>query len=276
MFDLIDRIANLDIGGRGVGELYAPARARAKKALCVTAAEHLQTLGQGDHVFIITGSLTRAWVSNKIGENDGPIGVATLARTISYGFNAIPVILTDPSLIDKTAAMVQLAGPTVVTAAEAKAATEVPRFTPVAVMEGCSDDDAQARVDAKNLIDRFQPKVVMSVERAGLTADGTYRNMVAMDFTAGRSRFDHLVSEAHARKIPTIGIGDGGNEIGMGAVRDAVAAHIPYGDQICAEMPTDVLLPCGVSNWGCYAVEAALAILTGRPELAHSPAMEES
>jgi hypothetical protein len=35
-----------------------------------------------------------------------------------------------------------------------------------------------------------------------------------------------------------------------------------------------VVFPAGVSNWGCYAILAALAILTGRPELAHTPDME--
>jgi hypothetical protein len=275
MFDLIDQIVNLDIAGRGVRGLYEPARARASEALCVAAARHLANLRPGDHVFIITGSLTRAWVSAKIGENDGPIGVATLARALSYGFRAIPVVLTDASLIDKTAIMVEMAGPTVVTDTEARIAAANPRFTSVAVMATCAAGDAQARTDARKLVDAFEPKAVISVERAGLTADGTYRNMVAQDFTAGRARLDHVVTEAATRGIPTIGVGDGGNEIGMGAIKEAVTVHIPHGDKICAEIATDVLLPCGVSNWGCYGIEAALAILTRKPELAHTAALEK-
>jgi hypothetical protein len=275
MFDLIDQIMNLDIAGRGVRGLYEPARARASEPLCVAAARHLTNLKAGDHVFIITGSLTRAWVSANIGENDGPIGTATLVRALSYGFSAIPVVLTDASLMVKTANMVQMAGCTVVTDAEARIATANPRFTSVAVMATCATDDAQARSDAKKLVDQFEPKAVISVERAGLTADGTYRNMLAQDFTAGRARLDHVVTEAATRGVPTIGVGDGGNEIGMGAVKKAVAVHIPHGDKICAEIATDVLLPCGVSNWGCYAIEAALAILTDKPELAHTAALEK-
>ncbi len=39
-------------------------------------------------------------------------------------------------------------------------------------------------------------------------------------------------------------------------------------------MKTDVLLPANTSNWGAYAVEAALAALTGRPEIMHSAEIE--
>ena len=77
------------------------------------------------------------------------------------------------------------------------------------------------------------------------------------------------VSPAYVRRVlklaalhPTILKAFQKDEIGMGAVRAAVHEHIPHGDVLCAVIATDVLLPCGVSNWGCYAILAALAILT--------------
>jgi D-glutamate cyclase len=33
-------------------------------------------------------------------------------------------------------------------------------------------------------------------------------------------------------------------------------------------------LPAGVSNWGCYAIQAALAVITVKPDLLHTAAME--
>ena len=90
MFDILDRIMNLDIGQRGVDKLYKPARARSSEALCAAAARHLTRTAAGDCIVLITGSLTRPWVSLSIGETDGPVGVAALARALSYGFNAIP------------------------------------------------------------------------------------------------------------------------------------------------------------------------------------------
>ena len=81
------------MGDRGVGHLYEPARAGNSDALCLTAARFFMDLKAGEHVFLLTGSLTRNWVSKRIAETDGPIGTAVLARTLSYGFNAIPVVL---------------------------------------------------------------------------------------------------------------------------------------------------------------------------------------
>jgi len=271
---LIDRIMNLDIGNRGVEKLYEPARARNNEALCAAAARTLVGVGRGDCVILITGSLTRPWVTPRIGETDGPVGVAALARALSYGFNAIPVIVTDHSLQEPIGQTVQAAGLSVVTLEQAKRGTANPRFCSVAVMQGFPIDDAEAQGEATRMIDDLSPKAVISVERAGMTPRGTYHNMLGQDFSEGRARIDYLVQEAAARKIPTTGVGDGGNEIGMGAVAEAVHAHVPHGPVLCAKLPTDVLLPAGVSNWGCYAIVAALAVLTGRPELIHTPAME--
>ena len=274
MLELLDRIMNLDVGNRGVGKLYEPARARNREALCAAAARTLLDLARGECVILVTGSLTRPWVTPRIGETDGPVGVAALARALSYGFNAIPVVVTDRSLVEPIGATVQAAGLSIVTLEQAKRGTANPRFCSVAVIEGFPIDDAEARVEAKRMLDALQPKALVAVERAGMTPRGTYHNMLGQDFSEGRARIDYLVEEAAARAIPTTGIGDGGNEIGMGAVADAVHEHVPHGPVLCAKLATDVLLPAGVSNWGCYAIVAALAVLTGRPELLHTAAME--
>src|SRR5260370_2199700 len=115
MLDILDRIMNLDIGQRGVDKLYGPARARASEPLCAAAARHLTGIASGDCVALITGSLTRPWVSLTIGETDGPVGVAALARALSYGFNAIPVVVTDTSLIEPVSATLRAAGQAIVT-----------------------------------------------------------------------------------------------------------------------------------------------------------------
>lgn len=274
MFDAIDRIFSLDLSDRGVGNLYDPARALTKEALCLAAARPLMGLQAGEHVFLMTGSLTRNWVSTSIAETDGPIGAAALARTLSYGFNAVPVVLIDEHVQDKMEAMLQLAGLTIVNETEAALATAHVRPTRVAMVRTCSSDDSAARGECRSLVDHFKPRAVITIERAGLTSDGTYRNSLAQDFSAGRSRLDYVVSEAQARGIPTIGIGDGGNEIGMGNVREAVARFIMHGAQICPVGKTDVFLPAGVSNWGAYGIAAAIALLKQRPELAHQPDLE--
>ena len=84
-------------------------------------------------------------------------------------------------------------------------------------------------------------------------------------FTAPTHRvFDAIA----ARQLPitTIGIGDGGNEIGMGALawNDLVAA-IASGpaERIVCRVPTDFALVAGTSNWGAYALALAVSFLRG-------------
>ncbi len=60
----------------------------------------------------------------------------------------------------------------------------------------------------------------------------------------------------------TIGIGDGGNEIGMGKVPwDTVRRNIPDGGRIACRVATDHLIVAGVSNWGAYALAAGVLLL---------------
>lgn len=275
MFDLIDRLVSMDFGQRGMGKLYEPARARSAEPLCLSAARHLSALAPGECVIFLTGSIVRGWVSPELAETDGPIGVAALARALNFGFNVIPVVLTDPPLVKSVARTMEAAGLTVVSIEKARAAAANERFTGVAVVTTCATTPESARDEAGAFVDEIKPKAVVAVERSGMTADGTFRNSVGQNTSDGRALLDYIVSEAAARRVPTIGIGDLGNEIGMGAIRDAVARYIPNGERVCAAQATDVLLACGVSNWGCYAIQAALAILTCRIELAHTPALEQ-
>ena len=275
IYEAIDGVACLDIGGRGIRALYAPSRERGHGPLCYQAATRMAGIERGDHVFIITGSLSRAQVSSEIAENDGPLGAAAIARALSIGRGAVPVLLTDEPIREKVAAIAGVAGCNVLTPEQAAVAAALPRATTMVTSASVSDEHELAKQQSKELTERFSPKAVIAIERAGWTADGTYRNALGQDYSVGRARLDHIVEWAHAAAIPTIGIGDGGNEIGMGAVKGAVHAHVPHGPVLCAELSTDVLIPAGVSNWGGYALAAALAVMDDDPELAHTPEREQ-
>lgn len=69
----------------------------------------------------------------------------------------------------------------------------------------------------------------------------------------------------------TIGIGDGGNEIGFGRVpwrtlQTTVAGG--HGGVIACSIPTDFLIVSGVSNWAAYALALASARVAGDREAA--------
>ena len=74
-----------------------------------------------------------------------------------------------------------------------------------------------------------------------------------------------VFSAKKSGKITTIGIGDGGNEIGMGKVHQQVIEHIQNGQNIASTVATDHLVTAGVSNWGGSALVAALRILNQCP-----------
>ena len=80
----------------------------------------------------------------------------------------------------------------------------------------------------------------------------------------------HRLFEVVARKehgIVTIGIGDGGNEIGMGKIPWAIIRrNIPNGGTVACRIPTDHLIVCGVSNWGAYGLAAGVRILRKAPK----------
>lgn len=103
----------------------------------------------------------------------------------------------------------------------------------------------------------------ISVERVGAAADNRCYSMRGLDVTERHNRaFPALYSVSCTGT--TIGIGDGGNEIGMGKIpHETIVKNIPNGDLIHCRVPTDHLIVAGVSNWGAYALAAGIYVLRG-------------
>lgn len=96
--------------------------------------------------------------------------------------------------------------------------------------------------------------------------DGRCRSMRRLDVTIDVPPAHYLFDDNQGLRphLPTIGIGDGGNEIGMGRLPwSLIARKIKHGDQIACRVPTDHLIVAGVSNWGAYALAAGVFILRG-------------
>lgn len=105
------------------------------------------------------------------------------------------------------------------------------------------------------------PTHVVSVERVGRGVDGRYRNMRGVDISPTTAPLDELILEATRRGITTIGIGDGGNEIGMGKVFAEAMTAVAHGAAIASTVATDFCIVAGVSNWGAYGLAGALSVL---------------
>lgn len=119
-----------------------------------------------------------------------------------------------------------------------------------------------ACIDLKHL-NIGTPTHLISIERVGPGRDGRCRTMRGHDMTELMFNVAPLFSGP--RNYRTIGIGDGGNEFGMGKIPgEVVAANIPNGEVIHCQVATDYLVVAGVSNWGAYALAAGLFVLIGR------------
>lgn len=279
--DRLDRLVNLDLGNRGVEPLYEASRALVGGALCGAAAERLLAVPEGGTVMMTTGSVSRAWLSPQLGENDGPSGAAATVRALWLARRVTSIVVIEETLMQPMAAVLTAAGLAVVDYDTARQASRDGSMGCVTLV-AYPVEDAAGEAAAGPMLDRFAPDLMFATERVGRNENGIYYNMGGRDYGMGRARIDLLFDAAMARDIPVIAVGDGGNEIGMGLIAEAVRASVPHaapGDCPCgggigAVSSADILVTAAVSNWGCTAIVAAMALQTGDRRLVHTPAME--
>ena len=82
------------------------------------------------------------------------------------------------------------------------------------VVEFPITDDDSSKKFATDLLAELSPSVVISIERCGVTSEGQFLNMRGRSISDQNAKTDHLFTN-HPH---TVGIGDGGNEIGLGNV----------------------------------------------------------
>lgn len=111
--------------------------------------------------------------------------------------------------------------------------------------------------EARHALNAFRPEVIISIERPGQAADGGYYNMRGESISEHTACFDTFMDLSDC---PTIGIGDGGNEIGMGNV----AGTLRELDIVPAATTCDELIVADVSNWGAYGIIAFLSLWHNR------------
>jgi hypothetical protein len=131
-----------------------------------------------------------------------------------------------------------------------------------------------AREAARRLLDEHHPTHLVAVERPGRARDGHYRSARGRSLTEWNGPLDELFLAAPARVV-TVGVGDGGNEVGMGTVRARVARAGGVFPRIASIVKVKHLVVAGVSNWGAYGIVAELGRLAGRP-LLHSAEEEQA
>jgi D-glutamate cyclase len=229
--DTVDRLISVQYfmsgGGSALtrkpvtGMLYEAAREKAGAPLCHLAAKALaDNVQRGDTVLITTGLIAPPYM---IAEGDGPIAAATLARAIDVGLDATPIIVCEGVVVKAMEALCQAAG---LMPSAPELAVGTPRK--VIVLPFPLDDDL-ARREAIRLLDQFKPKAVVAIEKLSKNAKGIYHNGFGIDVSSVQAKVDYLFDFARDCGIPTIGVGDGGNEIGTACIADAVRKVVPTG-----------------------------------------------
>jgi hypothetical protein len=111
--------------------------------------------------------------------------------------------------------------------------------------------------EALDALAHFAPEALISIERPGQAADGEYYNMRGECISERTACFDSFMIFANC---PTVAIGDGGNEIGMGKVAGALEKL----NIVPAATGCDELIVADVSNWGAYGIISFLSLWSER------------
>lgn len=221
---------------------------RGSERLAVAAAGGLLTAARSlagrpaPDAAVLTGFFIPA-AAPPAAETDGPIGAVQLAAAVrALGGQAR--VVTDAPCAPVVAAAIAAGAPGVA--------------LDVAPLRGYDDW-------AAGVLPRYaRLSHVIACERVGPGVDGRPRNMRGEDIGGHSAPLDRLFTAGPAFRI---GIGDGGNELGMGRLpAELVERVVDRGAEIRCVVGCEALLVGGTSNWAAAALVGALAVL--RPEVA--------
>lgn len=223
----IDKAMRFDPGERG---LLANAPANPMEELA-------NSLEKVTGAVILTGFPVRLGLHTFAGETDGPLGAANLAFALESVGADVWVWTDEEAYWIVNAAMTERGC----------------KSRPLMLPKYETDEFMAEQLDS------LHPSHVLTIERPGKAKDGHYHNMRGGIIDPMFVDASSLIDLAKERGITTISIGDGGNEIGMGGLRDVIEEFVPCGSDICAKEVADITLISGVSNWWGWGVSAVLS-----------------
>lgn len=226
-YDQIEQLIGRDTG-RNIHKLVHEVSGRLEKTV--------NALVGCKNVRIVTGFFIPKAVGGGAAETDGPPGAVILAAILrSHG---VTVKLVTDYRCHKTLL----------------AAAQCLDF------EESDVELIRERTDIQPTIERWQKEKVdglIAVERPAIGFDNIMRNM-----NGEPVQMYHLDLAPLFKCVTWIsfGIGDGGNEIGMGNIPWPVIENaVKYGSKIASSVKTDHLIVSGVSNWGAIALACCWA-----------------
>ena len=261
----LDNLMNLDPRGYGVCRiLYQASRAYMKEPLTTKCAKLLmEQIKEGDVIYILTGFVLLPF---KKAEMDGIVSSMLLARCLVKAFGARPVIICPEDNMEAVKNLSEVMGLHLYDSVE-----EILDMPISMAAIPFTKDTEQAYIQSKELIAVAMPKAVISIEAPGPNAAGVFHNAGGLDVTELEAKTDILFQMLRERGVLNIAIGDLGNEIGMGTIREHIRKYVPYaeengcrcgcGDGIATVSEADYIITATTSDWGCYGMMAAIAFL---------------
>lgn len=276
----VDRLITVDFGYGVIHELNEAAHRRYGRVPALLAAERLREHVHAGNVVILATGCTYPGFELAVGEPDGPMGAASLARALALALKAKPVIVTEECLVEGVRAAARGAGLNLLTLDHLVGLS--PDLNRSATVLSFPVDDRLAIREAARMFDDLRPAAVVAIEKLGPNERGVYHMVKGHDSSAFQAKAARLFDVARERGALRIGIGDRGNEIGMGAIAETVKRLLPYGAKcqcpcgggVADATDVDVVVPGTCSNWGAYGVAACLAALVEDATILHDARAE--
>jgi hypothetical protein len=265
---LLDRLMSLDLCYKfgekdNLKNLYEATQkaiglSPADSVIYFTAQKLSSLLKPSDNVIITTGFRMPPQALG--GETDGPVGAASLGRALYLGYKTSNFFLLEEELLKMMNEVARVAG--------------LPISPDFLIPFPKTRDLAQK--EAKRILKEIRPICIISIERPGANSEGEYNTSRGINISEHIAKVDILFEEAKQEGILTIGIGDVGNELGMGKIKEAVVQNVKTGSKVVPSVEVDIAIMAGVSNWGAHALAAMFAAIKGDLEVFHNGGIERT
>ncbi|GEM_PF-3553110 len=237
----LDLLAILDVSGQGVVyKLYEKAVKKQGGYLSKLATELVLETIEGGNIAIVTGFLIPPSYSP---ETDGPLSALIFSYTLHGFFNTNFTIVTERRVAD---------------------------FVPSCVLMGVSLTSVKGRgsfEEFSRILSRNDIDLIIFVEKPGVDRKGKMFTFKGIDVTDIHMDTEAFVQAAKSLGVPTLGVGDRGNEVGMGIIAEEFSGNL------CA-VKTDVLHIGCTSNDALFSVEAGVS-LAKKVDIYHSWSLEK-
>ena len=250
-YDNVDRLATVEMRMHNMIQGYIPrlyALVRDENPITYDISQAILKMSNA-RVALVTGIVVERLLPK--GEVDGPVGAAVLGRALGRLGHEVDILVEEE--MDDVARM--LIGKLGFEANVVHTSNRSPE-------------------DLARWADHYD--VAVTVEKLGRNREGVRHSVMGSPLAkTGDWYIDDFIEGMTEKGKLTVGIGDGGNEIGFGKICDDVRRIVafgadcgcPCGGGTATTTATRYLFPAAISNYGAYALTAALALGAGEPEL---------